>query len=94
MKEKLFLKNIMVAESLSINDDLLDSIIEFFNSDLRSMINYIQSNELDIKNNNDINIITNETRASILNQLINTNPTKNLDESMKDWVIETIKSEF
>ena len=85
---KLFLKNIMDAESISIKEELLDSIIEFFNSDLRSMINYIQSNEFDIKNNNDVNIITNETRASILLQLTNNTQTINLDELIHNICIK------
>lgn len=39
-----FLKNIVDNEKININDELLCSIQKLFNSDLRSMINYIQSN--------------------------------------------------
>jgi len=47
-----FLKKINEAENLNYSDDILHSIHKLFNSDMRSMINYMQSNETNINNNN------------------------------------------
>jgi len=40
-----FIKHISVEENLNINEDIISSIQEHFNSDIRSMINYIQLNQ-------------------------------------------------
>ena len=45
-----FLKNINKSENLAYSDDALLSIQQLFNSDIRSMINYMQSNEKMITN--------------------------------------------
>ena len=45
-----FLKNINKSEDLEYSDDALLSIQKLFNSDIRSMINYMQSNEKLIAN--------------------------------------------
>jgi replication factor C subunit 3/5 len=50
----LFLKNICISEKLNINDEALSNIQKLFKSDLRSMINYLQSNQDIIKLNNDL----------------------------------------
>ena len=41
----MFLENILKKEEISFNNELLYSIQEHFNSDIRSMINYIQLNQ-------------------------------------------------
>ena len=41
----IFLENILKKEEISFNNELLYSIQEHFNSDIRSMINYIQLNQ-------------------------------------------------
>lgn len=46
-----FLRNINEHESLNIDDESLLLIHQLFNSDIRSMINYMQSNENLISNN-------------------------------------------
>ena len=48
----VFLKKINESENLNYSDDILHSIHKLFNSDMRSMINYMQSNETSINNNN------------------------------------------
>ena len=48
----VFLKKINESENLNYSDDILYSIHKLFNSDMRSMINYMQSNETSINNNN------------------------------------------
>jgi len=56
-----FLKNICVSEKLNINDDSIENIQKLFKSDIRSMINFIQTNQDIVKINNEkfnfINII-------------------------------------
>tara|TARA_B100000795_G_scaffold261376_1_gene238094 strand:- start:157 stop:1083 length:927 start_codon:yes stop_codon:yes gene_type:complete len=47
-----FLKHIIVAESLNIKDEQIKNIQKIFNSDIRSMINYIQTNHNNININN------------------------------------------
>ena len=65
-----FLKHIIVAESLNIKDDQIKNIQKIFNSDIRSMINYIQTNHNNINVNN---IITND----VWDKLIKLFKTKN-----------------
>jgi replication factor C subunit 3/5 len=56
-----FLKNICTSENLNINDDSIENIQKLFKSDIRSMINFIQTNQDIVKINNEkfnfINII-------------------------------------
>jgi len=56
-----FLKNICISENLDLNDESLENIQKLFKFDLRSMINFIQSNQHMVKSNtpkmNFINII-------------------------------------
>tara|TARA_Y100001970_G_scaffold116497_1_gene144977 strand:+ start:3380 stop:4330 length:951 start_codon:yes stop_codon:yes gene_type:complete len=50
-----FLKNIIMKENIQISEDKLNHIQNIFNSDMRSMINYIQSNSsILIKNNYEV----------------------------------------
>jgi len=50
-----FLNTIVKKEELNIKPEKIKYIQKIFNSDIRSMINYIQANQSDIKNNNIIN---------------------------------------
>src|SRR6056300_1589631 len=50
-----FLNTIVKKEELNIKPEKIKYIQKIFNSDIRSMINYIQANQCDIKNNNIIN---------------------------------------
>jgi len=56
-----FLRNICISENLDLNDESLENIQKLFKFDLRSMINFIQSNQHMVKTNtpkmNFINII-------------------------------------
>ena len=47
-----FLKKIVIQEQININDNQIKSIQNTFNSDMRSMINYLQSNTNIIFDNN------------------------------------------
>ena len=52
----VFLKNISISEKLNLNEKTLGLIQKLYNSDIRSMINFIQSNQQNITDI-DINII-------------------------------------
>jgi replication factor C subunit 3/5 len=56
-KDKIiqFLKNICISEKLNINDDSIENIQKLFKSDIRSMINFIQTNQDIVKIQNDKN---------------------------------------
>jgi replication factor C subunit 3/5 len=55
-----FLKNIIHEEKITISDEKLNQIQKFYISDMRSMINFLQSNQ------DDINVITHETWEQLL----------------------------
>ena len=76
-QEKIFiyLKNIINKEEINISNEQIKSIQIVFNSDIRSMINYLQSNH----NNNGINlkIISNKNWDHLI-QVIKENPEKGI----------------
>ena len=75
---KKFLKKIVDSEKLNISDEVIGSIQNMYHSDIRSMINYIQSNQLSINNTDQpINIITNEVWEKLLTIFTNNTTTLN-----------------
>ena len=70
-----FLKNIIENEELNISNKNIISIIEYFENDIRSMINYIQS--INLKKN-----ILLDT--SILNKILESTINKNLNDYIKN----------
>ena len=65
---KQFLKKIVDSEKLNITDEVIGSIQNMYHSDIRSMINYIQSNQLSINTSDQpINIITNAVWENLFN---------------------------
>jgi DNA polymerase III delta prime subunit len=64
-----FLKNISISENLNLDEKTLHSIQKLYKSDIRSMINFMQSNQ-HIKDNN-INIIDNNIWDNLFNKIIN-----------------------
>jgi len=65
-----FLSTISIKEKLNINKEKLESIQSLFKSDIRSMINYIQSNQHNITNNS---IINHSTWENLTNTIKNKN---------------------
>ena len=63
-----FLKEIVIEENLKFTDVELKNIQELFQSDIRSMINYMQSNQYIIKKKN---IINNEIWINLIKKLEN-----------------------
>jgi len=66
-----FLKKIIIKEEIIIPDDTLILIQEFYNSDIRSMINFIQINQNINKNSNKSNIILKIIDNNILEYIYN-----------------------
>jgi DNA polymerase III delta prime subunit len=70
-----FLKNISVRENLQISDKSLQCIQELFKSDIRSMINFIQSNQdifkMNIENSYNFSIIENHVWEDFIMKLNN-----------------------
>ena len=60
-----FLNKIIEKEKIDINDSSLNAIQDHFNSDIRSMINYIQLNQS--LNENCNNILTNDNYLKLIN---------------------------
>ena len=66
----LFLKNIVEKENLSVTDSHLQNIRSIFKSDIRSMINFLQSNHTQIDGNS-LKIISSEFWESLLSKFKN-----------------------
>ena len=66
----LFLKNIVEKENLSVTDSHLQNIRSIFKSDIRSMINFLQSNHTQI-DGNILKIISSEFWESLLTKFKN-----------------------
>jgi DNA polymerase III delta prime subunit len=73
----LFLKNISKSEKLNINEKSIECIQKLYKSDIRSMINFIQSNQSNFKFNDsnfndnlNINIIDDNVWESLSNKII------------------------
>jgi replication factor C subunit 3/5 len=65
----VFLKNISDSEKLNIPEQSLKCIQKMYNSDIRSMINFIQSNQYIL--NTELNIIDNVIWENIIHKIIN-----------------------
>jgi DNA polymerase III delta prime subunit len=69
----LFLHNISKAEKLNMSDESINSIQNLYRSDIRSMINFMQSNQdiAKINPNNEMNIIDNTIWEELTSKLSN-----------------------
>ena len=85
-----FLKNIIVSESLTISDNQIKNIQKIFNSDIRSMINYIQTNHNNININN---IITNDIWSKLITLFKTTNKS-NYYKKVHTFIVEFCKSKY
>lgn len=74
----IFLKNIVINEKLNISDTTIEMIQKNYKSDLRSMINYLQLNQGNLK------------ESKIINNLI----WKNLLDNIKNQDVNTVISEI
>jgi DNA polymerase III delta prime subunit len=62
----IFLKNISEKEKLNLSDDMLNEIQNLYKSDIRSMINFMQSNQDNINN---VRVINNDTWMELYNRI-------------------------
>jgi replication factor C subunit 3/5 len=85
-----FLNVINEKEKINLTMKNLESIQEFYNSDVRSMLNYIQSNQYNISNNN--NIICDKTWETFTAIIINSNNSNNSNNIIK--FMEKLELEF
>jgi replication factor C subunit 3/5 len=69
----LFLHNISKAEKLNMSDESINSIQNLYRSDIRSMINFMQSNQdiAKMNPNNEMNIIDNTIWEELTSKLSN-----------------------
>ena len=82
----IFLKNISTMEKLNINEKSLNSIQQLYKSDIRSMINFMQSNQdtfkynknNEITSNENFNIIDNNIWEMLTNKLLKKENLENL----------------
>jgi DNA polymerase III delta prime subunit len=77
-----FLKNISASEKLSMSQKSISQIQKLYKSDIRSMINFMQSNQDIINFDNEFNIIDNDIWNNLLNMLIK----REKIDSIKDYV--------
>ena len=63
----LFLKNISEKERLNLSNDILNEIQHLYKSDIRSMINFMQSNQDNINN---VIVINNDTWIDLYNKIV------------------------
>jgi len=78
-----FLKNISISEKLNLSDDTLSSIQKLYKSDIRSMINFMQSNQDIIKIDDSkikLNIIDNIIWETLIKKLIRKESMNHLNE--------------
>jgi replication factor C subunit 3/5 len=62
-----FLKNISDTENLNLSDDILNEIQHLYKSDIRSMVNFMQSNQDAISNN--VLVVNNNTWIELYNKI-------------------------
>ena len=74
---KVFLKNIAKSEKININEKSLECIQKLYKSDIRSMINFMQSNQSNLKNDNlnddNFNIIDDNVWESLTDKIFKKN---------------------
>lgn len=76
-----FLKNIVVQENINVSDTNLNSILNIYKSDIRSMINFIQCNH--DNNGLNVNIMTNKKWDMLIYYLKRSNNKKKKENYVK-----------
>lgn len=77
-----FLNNISTLENLGLSEKSLSNICSLYKSDIRSMINFMQSNQN--LNNNFVNIIDKTIWDDLLNKIINREKMENINKFIHD----------
>lgn len=86
-KEEIFtfLKTISEKEKLYLSDDTLNEIQHLYKSDIRSMINFMQSNQDNINN---VRVINNDTWIDLYNRIVCKPPMNELSDFIQQISIE------
>lgn len=86
-KEEIFtfLKTISEKEKLYLSDDTLNEIQHLYKSDIRSMINFMQSNQDNINN---VRVINNDTWIDLYNRIVCKTPMNELSDFIQQISIE------
>lgn len=77
-----FLSKISVSENLGFSNNTLASIQRLFKSDIRSMVNFMQSNQDIAKASESLQIIDNEVWETLLEKLVR----KDLPNTISDYI--------
>jgi replication factor C subunit 3/5 len=77
-----FLKNISTSENLNMSEKSISCIQKLYKSDIRSMINFMQSNQDIINQDNEFNIIDNDVWENLISKLSK----REKIDSIKDYV--------
>ncbi len=84
-----FLNEIQSKEKLNISKENLTSVITLFKSDIRSMINFLQSNNESLILGNNINyIITNKIWNNIIKEIIKTPDKKKINTIVNNYATQ------
>jgi replication factor C subunit 3/5 len=78
----VFIKDIVAKEGFKINDDIIYTVLDLYNSDIRSMINYIQLNQNILSCPRMTNVILNNNVISDIHLFI-TNESNTTDDFLK-----------
>ena len=77
-----FLKNISTSEKLNMSEKSISCIQKLYKSDIRSMINFMQSNQDIVNQDNEFNIIDNDVWENLISKLSK----REKIDSIKDYV--------
>ena len=77
-----FLKNISTSENLNMSEKSISCIQKLYKSDIRSMINFMQSNQDIVNQDNEFNIIDNDVWENLISKLSK----REKIDSIKDYV--------
>ena len=77
-----FLKNISTSENLNMSEKSISCIQKLYKSDIRSMINFMQSNQDIVNKDNEFNIIDNDIWENLISKLSK----REKIDSIKDYV--------
>jgi replication factor C subunit 3/5 len=77
-----FLQNISTSENLNMSEKSISCIQKLYKSDIRSMINFMQSNQDIVNQDNEFNIIDNDVWENLISKLSK----REKIDSIKDYV--------
>jgi DNA polymerase III delta prime subunit len=64
-----FIRNVSISENLNLSDENIKAIQRLYKSDIRSMLNFIQSNQYLLVDNNKLNIVDNNVWSDFFDKI-------------------------